>query len=169
MAAANERINYLIELEKKAKKTKKQRENDPLLVPQPVMHTFISPTNSQRNNITVPEMKNPKTAVNVNILELERQAREMNNPEEDIISLPVPQPVVHTFISPVNTQGNNIIISDIKNQKTDIKFTLQELEIQIDTSRVMDLFTKQPKVRLIIYSFGILIKLIIRILLNFIF
>ncbi|RGB41783.1 hypothetical protein C1646_810453 [Rhizophagus diaphanus] len=146
LAAANKRIDYLIELEKKAKENNKRRENDPLLVPQPVMHTYISPTNSQgNNNITVPEMKNPKTAVNVNILELERQAREMNNTEEDIIPLPVPQSVVHTFISPVNTQGNNITISDVKSQKTVIKFTLPELESQIDTSRVMDLFTKQPK------------------------
>lgn len=156
MAAANKRIDYLIELEKNAKENNKRRENDPLLVPQPVMHTFISPTNSQGNNITVPEMKNPKTAVNVNILELERQAREMNNTEEDIIPLPVPQSVVHTFISPVNTQGNNVIVSDIKSQKsqnTVIRFTLPELESQIDTSRVMDLFTKQPKVRLIIFSF----------------
>ncbi|CAG8663600.1 4651_t:CDS:2 [Rhizophagus irregularis] len=148
LAAANKRIDYLIELEKNAKENNKRRENDPLLVPQPVMHTFISSTNSQGNNITVPEMKNPKTAVNVNILELERQAREMNNTEEDIIPLPVPQSVVHTFISPVNTQGNNIIVSDIKSQKsqnTVIRFTLPELENQIDTSRVMDLFTKQPK------------------------
>ncbi|CAB4438621.1 unnamed protein product [Rhizophagus irregularis] len=148
LAAANKRIDYLIELEKNAKENNKRRENDPLLVPQPVMHTFISPTNSQGNNITVPEMKNPKTAVNVNILELERQAREMNNTEEDIIPLPVPQSVVHTFISPVNTQGNNVIVSDIKSQKsqnTVIRFTLPELESQIDTSRVMDLFTKQPK------------------------
>ncbi|GBB83576.1 hypothetical protein RclHR1_10280001 [Rhizophagus clarus] len=151
LAAANERIDYLIELEKKAKESNKRSkesnkrvESDSFPVPQPVMHTFISPPNSQGDNIIIPEMSNPKTAVNVNILELERKAREMNNLDEDIISLPVPQPVLHTFISP-DTQGSNITVPDIKNQSTNIKLTLSEIENQIDTSRVMDLFTKQPK------------------------
>jgi hypothetical protein len=153
LAAANERIDNLIELEKKAKVTNKRGESAPLPVPQPVMHTFISPINLQGDDITIPEMTNPKTAVNVNISELERKASEMNNSVDDIISLPVPQPVLHTFISPANTQGNNITIPDVKIPKTNIKLTLREFESQIDTSKVVDLFTKQPKVRLIIFFF----------------
>ncbi|RIA94808.1 hypothetical protein C1645_817512 [Glomus cerebriforme] len=132
---ANKRIDNLIELEKKAKETNKQRSNIediPLSAPQPILHTFVN---------------EDKSTVNDNLVELlEKKATEINKPKENIpeenIPLPAPQSVFHTFISPVNSQED---ITKINSNTATMNLTLPEFENQLDTSRVRDLFTKQQK------------------------
>ncbi|CAG8466495.1 7696_t:CDS:2 [Funneliformis caledonium] len=74
------------------------------------------------------------------LVELAKKAKESNRPRNNI-SLPVPQTVLHTIISP---QGGPTI-PEITSSQIPLNWTLTELESQLDTSQVTDLFTKQLK------------------------
>ncbi|CAI2179266.1 18008_t:CDS:10 [Funneliformis geosporum] len=78
------------------------------------------------------------------LVELVKKAKETNRPRNNI-SMPVPQTVLHTIISPVNLLGGPTIPEIKTSPNIPVNWTLPLLESQLDTSQVTDFFTKQLK------------------------
>ena len=122
MLSANERIDRLLELEKKIKSSNKVKED---VVSSSVAEEVISPAVISSVAEDVPSViKSPTIKVH-NI--------DDDYEEQDNIATNLPSIKSQTTDSPVT--------DDIKRN-----WTLKELESQLDTSKVKDLFTKLPKV-----------------------
>lgn len=128
LLAANERIDRLLELEKKIKSSNKIKEfvsytMNPSAAEDVVSSTVISSVSEDVSSVMV--------SPTIEVHQIEKQ----DNIAPSIKS--------QTIDSPVDP---NIVVSTDKVQSVKRDWTLEELESQLDTSKTKDLFTKLPKV-----------------------
>ncbi|PKY38580.1 hypothetical protein RhiirA4_537407 [Rhizophagus irregularis] len=128
LLAANERIDRLLELEKKIKSSNKIKEfvsytMNPSAAEDVVSSTVISSVSEDVSSVMV------SPTIEVHQIE--------NCEKQDNIA---PSIKSQTIDSPVDP---NIVVSTDKVQRD---WTLEELESQLDTSKTKDLFTKLPKI-----------------------
>jgi hypothetical protein len=125
LLAANERIDRLLELEKKIKSSNKIKEfvsytMNPSAAEDVVSSTVISSVSEDVSSVMV--------SPTIEVHQIENCEKQDNIAQSQTIDSPV---------------DPNIVVSTDKVQRD---WTLEELESQLDTSKTKDLFTKLPKV-----------------------
>lgn len=118
--AANERIDRLLELEKKIKSSNKIKELVSSTMNPPAVEDVVSSTVISSPTIEVHQIENCE--------------------KQDNIATSIKSQTIDSPVDP------NIVVSTDKVQSVKRDWTLEELESQLDTSKTKDLFTKLPKV-----------------------
>lgn len=131
LLAANERIDRLLELEKKIKSSNKIKEfvsytMNPSAAEDVVSSTVISSVSEDVSSVMV------SPTIEVHQIE--------NCEKQDNIASSIKSQTIDSPVDP------NIVVSTDKVQSVKRDWTLEELESQLDTSKTKDLFTKLPKV-----------------------
>jgi hypothetical protein len=135
LLAANQRIDRLLEIEKKIKSSNKIKEfASPTVVPPAVEDDVSSTVISSVSE----EVSSVMTSPTIEVHQIDKDCEEQVNITTNTSSIKS-----QATDSPVDS---NIVVSNNEVQPLKRNWTLEELENQLDTSKAKDLFTKLPKV-----------------------